>query len=113
MKIYLNITNPVYVSSSDMSDEVRVTVKNKYIFQSQQNNLTVRQNFTSILNVPPMIEKEDVQPMMKLGDFSKNSMVFTLVIPFAFMVFMSVSMDSVWSMYLMMQIVSNLMHIFI
>ena len=45
---------------------------------------------------------------MKLGDYTKNSMILTLIIPFAFMVFMSVSMDSVWSMYLMMQLVSNL-----
>ena len=60
-----------------------------------------------------MIEKEDVNKIMTLGDYTKNSMVFTLFIPFGFMIFMSVSMDSVWSMYLMMQIVSNLMHIFI
>ena len=51
--------------------------------------------------------------MMKMGDYASNSMLFTLIIPFAFMLFMSVSMNSVWSMYLMMQIVSNLMHIFI
>ena len=73
----------------------------------------VKKDFTSILNSPPMMEEKDVVPMMELGDFSKSSMVFTLIIPFAFMMFMSVSMDSVWSMYLMMQIVSNLMHIFI
>ena len=44
---------------------------------------------------------------MKLGDYTKNSMILTLIIPFAFMVFMSVSIDSVWSMNLMMQLVSN------
>ena len=60
-----------------------------------------------------MIGKSDVNHIMKMGEYTKNSMVFTLVIPFVFMIFMSVSMGSVWSMYLMMQIVSNLMHIFI
>ena len=48
---------------------------------------------------------------MKMGDYTKNLMVFTLIIPFAFMLLMSVSMDSVWSMYLMMQIVSNIINI--
>ena len=35
-------------------------------------------------------------------------MIFTLVVPFCFMVFMSVSMNRVWSLYLMLQITSNL-----
>ena len=48
---------------------------------------------------------------MSLGESSKNSMIFTLVIPFLFMIFMSVSMDRVWSLYLMLQIVSNLLNL--
>ena len=35
-------------------------------------------------------------------------MIFTLVIPFAFMIFMSVSMDRVWSLYNTMQLMSNI-----
>ena len=48
---------------------------------------------------------------MSLGESSKNSMILTLVVPFLFMVFMSVSMDRVWSLYLMLQIISNLMNL--
>ena len=57
-----------------------------------------------------MIDSADTNSIMKLGDYTKNSMLLTLIIPFAFMVFMSASMDSVWSMYLMIQILSNLMN---
>lgn len=35
-------------------------------------------------------------------------MLITLIVPFGFMVFMSVSMNRVWSLYLMLQIISNI-----
>ena len=67
----------------------------------------MKENFTSTFYLESMVESSDARQIMKLGDYTKNSMILTLIIPFAFMVFMSVSMDSVWSMYLMMQLVSN------
>ena len=36
-------------------------------------------------------------------------MIFTLVIPFAFMIFMSVSMERVWSLYNTMQLMANIL----
>ena len=77
------------------------------------NNITVKQNFTTSLYLPTMIDTADTDSIMKLGDYTKNSMLLTLVIPFGFMLFMSMSMDSVWAMYLMMQIVSNQQNIII
>ena len=53
----------------------------------------------------------EADELMSLGESSKNSMILTLVIPFLFMVFMSMSMDRVWSFYLMLQIISNLMNL--
>ena len=35
-------------------------------------------------------------------------MMFTLIVPFCFMVFMSMSMNRVWSLYLMLQVMSNI-----
>ena len=110
MVIFLNISNPVYVSSSDINDEVKIKVKMPYLFKSINTNLTVRENFTASHNLPSMIDSADTNSIMKIGDYTKNSMLLTLIIPFAFMVFMSASMDSVWSMYLMIQILSNLMN---
>ena len=75
--------------------------------------MTVKENFTTTVYLPPMIDPKDSDSLMKLGDYTKNSMVLTLIVPFVFMIFMSVSMESVWSLYLMMQIVSNVMHLII
>ena len=93
-----------------MQDEIKVRITNPYIFQSLSNNLTVKENFTTTVYLPSMIDSKDTDSLMKLGDYTKNSMVLTLIVPFVFMVFMSVSMESVWSLYLMLQIVSNVMH---
>ena len=32
MELFLNISNPIYVSSSDVQDEIKVTVKNPFVF---------------------------------------------------------------------------------
>lgn len=58
-----------------------------------------------------MTPTEDAGMIMSLGEGVKDSMLFTLVVPFCFMLFMSVSMDRVWSMYLMLQLTSNLMNL--
>jgi hypothetical protein len=52
--------------------------------------------------------KEDASNIKTLAAGAQNSMLITLIIPFCFMIFMSVSMDRVWSLYLMMQIVANI-----
>ena len=49
--------------------------------------------------------------LLSLGENTKNSMLLTLIIPFGFMLFMSVSMNRVWSLYLMLQITCNLMNL--
>ena len=49
--------------------------------------------------------------LVKLASTVKDSMLVTLLIPLAFQVFMSVGMDRVWSLYLMLQIASNVLNI--
>ena len=73
--------------------------------------MTVKQHFKTSSVLPELIDPKDVNKIMNLGEYSENSMLLTLIIPFCFMVFMSVSMDSVWSMYLMLQIVTNITHL--
>ena len=111
MEIFLNISNPVYVSSSDVQDEIHVRVKEPLMFQSAETNVSVKMNFTTTLYLPSMTSAEDSSSIMQLGENTKNSMLFTLIVPFCFMVFMSFSMDRVWSMYLMLQIISNLINL--
>ena len=102
LEIFLNITNQEYVSSSDLQDELRIRVKNPYLFQSAKTNVTAKMNYTLTYFMPAMVKASDAEYIMSMGDSAKNSMMISLVIPFAFMVFMSCSMDRVWSMYLML-----------
>mgnify|MGYP000925331417 CR=1 FL=1 len=102
MIIFLNMSNPVYVSSSEESCAIEVKIINQYMFQSIKTNVTIRENYKTSLEMPTMLSKGDVNTIMTMGESCKNSMLFTLIIPFCFMIFMSVSMDRVWSLYLML-----------
>ena len=102
LEVFLNFTNPLFVSSSEVQDEISVRVKNPYVFQSHLTNVTAKMNYTTTLYLPSMTSSEDSDTIMSLGEQTKNSMIFTLIIPFGFMVFMSFSMDRVWSMYNML-----------
>ena len=55
-----------------------------------------------------MASEEDFEQVTGLGAGAENSMIFTLVVPFAFMVIMSVSMHRVWALYNMLQLLINL-----
>jgi len=46
--------------------------------------------------------------MVSIAGTTEGSMLFTLIVPFCFMVFMSMSMDRVWGLYNMLQVQSNL-----
>ena len=41
----------------------------------------------------------DFAQIQNIGSTAQSSMIFTLIIPFVFMVFMKASMDRVWSLY--------------
>ena len=45
-----------------------------------------------------------------MGSSASSSMLLTLIIPFCFMLFMSASMDRVWSFYNMLQLSTNIMN---
>ena len=113
LKIYLNMSNPVYVSSSDIPDEITLQVNNKYMFQSLETNVTIKEGFKLSHGLPSMIESSDRLKLFNLGKLSQNSLLLTLVIPFCFLIFVQVSMDSVWTMYLTLQILCNLLNIMI
>jgi hypothetical protein len=49
--------------------------------------------------------------LVELASTATNSMLITLLIPLAFQLFMAVGMNRVWSLYLMLQIASNVLNI--
>jgi hypothetical protein len=61
-------------------------------------------NYTILgIEVPrQMANEDDYQFVSSIGTGASNGMVFTLVLPFAFMVLMSVSMNRVWALYNML-----------
>ena len=46
MKIYLNFSNPIFVSSGYDNDLIKLTAKNPYIFKSVATNVTINMNYT-------------------------------------------------------------------
>ena len=67
MEIFLNFTNPVFVSSSEVDDEISVRVKNPYVFQSIATNVTAKMNYTTTLYLPAMTTLEDSDTVMSFG----------------------------------------------
>ena len=51
--------------------------------------------------------EEEFERIDGYGNNAKGSMIFSLIIPFCFMLFMSVSMNRVWGLYNMLQLESN------
>ena len=65
--------------------------------------MNVKMNFTATTVLPSMSKDDkEANTLLNVGESTKNSMLLTLIIPFVFMLFMSVSMDRVWSLYLML-----------
>ena len=58
--------------------------------------------------VPPQAKsEEDFIQIQAMGSSASGSMIFTLIVPFCFMLFMSFSMNRVWALYNMLQLLSN------
>ena len=73
-------------------------------FTAALDSMIVEQNLiTNNFTIPSQAEsEEEYRSLSKMGGQAQNSMIFTLIVPFCFMVFMSVSMNRVWSLYLML-----------
>ena len=52
MKIFLNITNPVYVSSSEIPCQLKLVVTNRFLFQSLNTDVILKENFTTTVDMP-------------------------------------------------------------
>ena len=60
-------------------------------------------NYTDSANMPSLAKSDKEAAMiMNIGSSTKESMMLTLSIPFIFMIFMTLSMNRVWSLYLML-----------
>jgi hypothetical protein len=67
--------------------------------------------FYSLIKIPvptQMASEEDFLQVQGMGSDSQNAMLLTLIVPFCFMLFMSFSMNKVWALYNMMQLITNI-----
>ena len=104
MILKLIFENPIFVSSFEKKDILNIRVKKGSFFQSKLDNHQLQNNF-SVLNfmIPSQAKnKEDYKSIVSITSQISSSVITTLVVPAAFMVFMSVSMNTVWSMYMML-----------
>ena len=100
----MKFSNPLYVSSSTTKDQVDIKVLNSNFFVAKVDLEQLLPNYTlNNFTVPSQARsQEEFETMSSIGAQAENSMMFTLIVPFCFMVFMSVSMNRVWSLYLML-----------
>ena len=56
-------------------------------------------NFTTTLYLPTMTSTEDSGTIMSMGESTKNSMLFTLFVPFGFMLWSFVTIPGGFALY--------------
>lgn len=91
-------------------DKINLVFLNNTIFQAKSDGYRLEANFSILaIEVPnQMASEEDFIEISGLGSGAESGMIFTLVVPLAFMLFMSVSMNRVWALYNMLQLLINL-----
>ena len=80
------------------------------LFQAQKDGSLLEEEFKiKRIYIPTQAASEDdFKAVQSLGDSASGSMLFTLLVPFGFMLFMSMSMNRVWGMYNMVQLIANI-----
>ncbi|MFM1932434.1 MAG: hypothetical protein RL226_1737 [Bacteroidota bacterium] len=80
------------------------------LFRSMDGMQLLAENYTiERIKVPTQFAtEEDYQALKSTGTSVQTAMFITLIIPFVFLIFMSVSMTRVWALYNMSQLLINL-----
>ena len=101
MRIQLNFSDPIFVSTYGQMDALSFRVLNPNIFKAETDNHTIEANYTlyDIAVGQQFTSTDEKENVEAVSSAAESSMVVSLIIPFCFMVFMSVSMNRVWSLY--------------
>ena len=103
----IEFTHPLYVSSEG-HDLLKIIVNENTFFISAEHDKPIKSKFKVEVKVPPQARsEEDANLIENIGAGARLGVIFSLAIPFGFMLFMSVSMDTVWGFYNMLQILGN------
>ena len=107
MQIQLSITNALYVSSQFPKDYIFMRVLSSN-FTSLADGQSVPLNSTMSAEMPPMGNKAEMKQIITATETAKKMMIYTTLVPFVFMIFMSFGMEKIWCLYLMLQIAGNI-----
>jgi hypothetical protein len=107
MQIQLSITNALYVSSQFPKDYIFMRVLSSN-FTSLADGQSVPLNSTFSAEMPPMGNKAEMKQIITATETAKKMMIYTTLVPFVFMIFMSFGMEKIWCLYLMLQIAGNI-----
>ena len=104
LTIKMNFTNPLYVSSFGIRDRLSILMVANHMFFSPVDNFMLAPDYLIVgIQVPPQAKsEEDFLSIQAMGSSASGSMIFTLIVPFCFMLFMSFSMNRVWALYNML-----------
>ena len=107
MILSLEFSNILYVSSFGYNDKLSIAFVNETYFCS---DICLASGYSiSRVDIPTQVASlADQASITTVGDLASNSLIYTLVVPFCFMVFMKASMGRVWSFYNLLQLAANI-----
>jgi hypothetical protein len=109
MVLKLNLSNSVFVSSDFPMDHIKVTFLKPGLFKSVLDGLQLQKHYVlEKITVPTQVaSEEEYQQMQSLVSNSMSTMLVTFAIPFGFMMLMKFSLNKIWSLYNMLQLLVN------
>ena len=109
MVLKLNFNNSVYVSTDSPIDYIKVTFLKPGLFKAVLDGLQLQKNYIlEKITIPTQVaSEEEYQQMQSLASTSMSTMLVTFAIPFGFMMLMKFSLNKIWSLYNMLQLLVN------
>ena len=100
LTVQLNFTNPLYVSS-DATDNLSINFTNTDYFSREDDNVPIQEGYyLEVIDVVPQAESTKAyENIARIVKSATESLTFTFIVPFGFMIFMSIGMNRVWGLY--------------
>ena len=97
----LNFTNTLYVSSNYDLDVLSIVILLPYSFKTFDDQFLI-ENYTMTTELPSMGKASEMKVLVQTAEKAGSAMIYTLLVPLGFSVFMSFGMEKVWCLYLML-----------
>lgn len=104
LTVKLIFSNPLYVSAEPAKELVDIQILKPEFFIAKKDGAMIQAGFQlAEYQLPSMVASQaDFEAIGGAVASTVDSLLFTFLIPLAFMLFMSVSMNRVWGLYLML-----------